>query len=81
MPVYTPVDPPSPPSGFQVTVLTPAQEEMLKKVLAHFSKDYHFPGYSEGSSEIGLMEEEKFWLVSSLLYVRALSSHYYNRVA
>jgi hypothetical protein len=60
-----PTLPPPVPSGFQEEhVPTPDQEKLLQSMLKRFSaSDYGLPGVEEGKE--ALMEEEKFWLVSS----------------
>lgn len=66
MTVYTaPAPPPLPQDATQpYATLPPKQQEMYEDVLAHFvTEDYALPGAKEGKG--ALMEEEKFWLVST----------------
>jgi hypothetical protein len=63
--LYTPLPPPPIPADFKIAdELSPKEEEMLKLVLAHFSATgYAIPGLDTEKGT--LMEDEKFWLVSS----------------
>ncbi|EIN09807.1 CRAL/TRIO domain-containing protein [Punctularia strigosozonata HHB-11173 SS5] len=72
MPDYTPLPPPPVKEGFKPPNydLTPAQEEMRKKVLAKFDDaEYKLPGVEDGK----LTEDEQFWLSYEciLRYLRA----------
>jgi hypothetical protein len=62
MPEHTPIDVPDVPAGFtHPAALTTEQEDMLKKVLDHFTNiEYHLPGIEEKGN---LTDDEKFWLV------------------
>lgn len=79
MPVYTaPAPPPLPQYATQpYALLQQSQEEMYQNVLAHFSKEYYtLPGAEEGKG--GLMEEEKFWLVSFVYCPRVRNVAHYS---
>lgn len=68
-PDSVPLPPPQPLADIVPPTLTEKQEELLKEVLDHFTKaDYQLPGEEKPE----LSEEEKFWLVSTVLLSHSL---------